>query len=246
MKSNAVFWEQYLALLERKKLVPIAKLLLLQARRPARRRGLGLVASKNKSVSDAELKLIVEEILTYAKEKNETKKESKTMDGLKHLIEKTNKLTKIAKAAGFQTTEKKPDNAIEAEKQLVMLGMMFLTAAKCDDSETVALFLENGFPVNFQEPRTKKTVAHCAATQSAAKTMSLLLTRDDCDFLLRDSRGQLAYDISYAFARYPDTGDQDMPSINSRLLEATLAQAKSQNVEIQFKYGSGGKIEPGM
>ncbi|MEW8073219.1 MAG: hypothetical protein AB2826_22625 [Candidatus Thiodiazotropha sp.] len=87
----------------------------------------------------------------------------------------------------------------EKRHNLLALGRQFLGAAERGDVKKVKQFLESGFPTNFQDPQTKFTALHSAASSRARGVAHILLQSHQCDFLLRDFKGRLASEAAFVF-----------------------------------------------
>lgn len=75
------------------------------------------------------------------------------------------------------------------EKILMRLGVSFVKAAGHGDHDMVQEYIDNDFPVNFQEPSSLETALHAAAHQTDLK---MLVDTGQCDLLLKDVFGKPA------------------------------------------------------
>ena len=96
-------------------------------------------------------------------------------------------------------------NADEKIKERLFhkLGFEFTDAAQRGDTLMVEAFLEEGFPINYQEFDTGLCALHLVAGSGARNTLRTLLKNDDIDFLLRDEKGRLASEFAFLHGRDP-------------------------------------------
>jgi ankyrin repeat protein len=92
---------------------------------------------------------------------------------------------------------------LQSDAVMTRLGREFLTAAERGDAMAVGAFLEEGFPANWQDNRTKETALHVAAASQARGVLRVLLDAGQCDYLLRDKGGRLASDLAYLYGHDP-------------------------------------------
>lgn len=83
------------------------------------------------------------------------------------------------------------------------LGRKFLRAVGRGIPDIVASWLEEGMPVNYQDPGTKQAALHVAAGCQARYAIRVLAKQPDCNFLLRDRHGRLPSELAYAFGNDP-------------------------------------------
>jgi hypothetical protein len=83
------------------------------------------------------------------------------------------------------------------------LGRVFLQAAERGNAAVVGAFIEEGFPVNFQEPLTGETALHACAATRGRGVLRILVACGLCNFLLRDKGGRLASELAYLFGKDP-------------------------------------------
>lgn len=83
------------------------------------------------------------------------------------------------------------------------LGWYFLHAAERGNPEKIKVFVEEGFPLDFQDHQTGETALHIVAAGRARKALRELLKSDKLDFLIRDNQGRLASEIAYLYGRDP-------------------------------------------
>jgi len=79
----------------------------------------------------------------------------------------------------------------------------FLEAAAWGDEKVIQAFINLGFPVNYQDPRTGRTALHEAAGTRARDVVKLLLRVRGCDFLIRDNKGRLPSEMAYLYGHDP-------------------------------------------
>jgi len=110
------------------------------------------------------------------------------------------------------------------ERELFYLGMRFLEAGRLLDREKVKTYVEAGYPTNFKDPFSQRTILHNAAASSSLGWVEFLLDIATPDLLARDKRERLAYDLAYEF-------NTDLDVFNL-LLEKTHAQALQESVPL--------------
>lgn len=104
------------------------------------------------------------------------------------------------------------------------LGNDFLETAAWGDDGKIQVFVEEGFPVNYQDPSTGSTALHRAAACMARDVVRVLISRDECDFLIRDNKGRLPSEMAYLYGRDPAL---------ARLLgNKERKQAKAQGIKL--------------
>ena len=86
---------------------------------------------------------------------------------------------------------------------IIRLLQRFLRAAEHGNEEKVDVFLEEGFPVNYQDLRTGQTALHITAARQARFAIRSLLKHEKTDYLLRDAQGRLPSDMAYRFGEDP-------------------------------------------
>ena len=121
------------------------------------------------------------------------------------------------------------------ERDLFFLGMRFLEAGRLLNREKIRAYIEAGFPANFQDPFSKRTILHRAAAGSSAGFVGFLIDIAKPDLLIRDSKGFLPYDLAYEL-------NTDLNVFNL-LLERTYAQAKRQSVPLSNVFTHQESIE---
>jgi Ankyrin repeats (many copies) len=77
------------------------------------------------------------------------------------------------------------------------LGRMFLRAAEQGQVSKLMVFIQEGFPVNYQDPSTGETALHIVAASRARRALRAILKTGQCDFLLRDRSGRLSSEMAY-------------------------------------------------
>ncbi len=85
------------------------------------------------------------------------------------------------------------------DKLMLRLGEGFLEAAERGNTDALQIFIEEGFPVTWQDPENGSTALHIAAACQARGVLRVLLKNDDMDFLLRDHKGRLASEMAYLY-----------------------------------------------
>jgi hypothetical protein len=108
--------------------------------------------------------------------------------------------TKIA-AGEFIEDELLPQ--LRDDRDMNRLGREFLKAAERGNGPVVGAYIEEGFPVNYQDRQTQETALHISAGTSARKVLRVLLDCGLCNFLLRDKGGRLASEVAYLFGHDP-------------------------------------------
>lgn len=83
------------------------------------------------------------------------------------------------------------------------LGREFLRAAARGVPSTLAVYLDAGIPVNYQDPQTGETALHAAARTGARRAIRLLLASGECNFLIRDARGRFPSEMANLYGRDP-------------------------------------------
>lgn len=89
------------------------------------------------------------------------------------------------------------------DKDMNRLGREFLKAAERGNAPVVGAYIEEGFPVNYQDRQTQETALHISAGTRARKVLRVLLDCGLCNFLLRDKGGRLASELAYLFGHDP-------------------------------------------
>jgi hypothetical protein len=92
---------------------------------------------------------------------------------------------------------------LRGSKAMTSIGREFLKAAERGNARMVGAFIEEGFPVNYQDRETEETALHVTAATRARNALRVLLSCGLCNFLLRDKRGRLASEMAYLFGRDP-------------------------------------------
>lgn len=85
------------------------------------------------------------------------------------------------------------------DKMEQALGRTFLKAAEQGDADSLLAFIHEGFPVNYQDPRTGETALHIAAACQARPALRAILKTGECDFLIRDRQGRLSSEMAYVY-----------------------------------------------
>ncbi len=84
-------------------------------------------------------------------------------------------------------------------EQIGFLGHEWLEACRRGVGATIKIFIDGGMDINYQHPRTGQTALHAAAGSEARQTVRVLLRSEDCNYLLRDSKGRLPSECAYLF-----------------------------------------------
>jgi hypothetical protein len=92
---------------------------------------------------------------------------------------------------------------LRTDRTLNNLGREFLRAAERGNAPMVGAYIEEGFPLNFQDRLTLETALHISAAAKARSVLRVLLDCGLCNFLLRDKGGRLASELAYLFGRDP-------------------------------------------
>jgi len=94
----------------------------------------------------------------------------------------------------WESGQRKDAESMDDERKIVELGIEFLRAVEFGMLSRAHEILDAGFPVNFLHPRKKETALHISASKIELNEFSgYLLDRGDCDLLLRDEFGRLAW-----------------------------------------------------
>lgn len=88
------------------------------------------------------------------------------------------------------------------ERAQLRLGRDWLDAARHGENAALIAFIEEGFPIDYSDPRTGETALHAAAGSQARPAVRLLVHRWP-DFLIRDRRGRLASELAYLYGEDP-------------------------------------------
>ena len=91
----------------------------------------------------------------------------------------------------------------DARMRLQRLTHGFIEAAELGLGKKLQSYIDEGFPVNYQDSRTGKTALHAAASCQARSAVRVLLRSGECDHLLRDKKGRLASEVAYLIGRDP-------------------------------------------
>ncbi len=83
------------------------------------------------------------------------------------------------------------------EQNLVTVGKLFFREVKLGIPGRIQVFLEEGMPVNYQDPKTLQTALHVAASVQARHAIRLLIKTGECDFLVRDKKGRFPSEVAY-------------------------------------------------
>jgi hypothetical protein len=113
---------------------------------------------------------------------------------------------------------------IREDKTTNVIGRQFLTAAERGNAPMVGAFIEEGFPVNYQDRLTLETALHISAAARARSVLRVLLACELCNFLLRDKGGRLASELAYLFGQ--DLAAARLLGIKERI------QAEAQGIKL--------------
>lgn len=109
---------------------------------------------------------------------------------------------------------------LATDKAMNALGREFLHIARRGNLRMLTGFMEEGFPVNWQDARNGQAALHVAAAAKARKALLVLTESNRCDFLLRDKEGRLASEMAFLF------GDDPAAARLLRIHERRQAAAK--------------------
>jgi len=112
---------------------------------------------------------------------------------------------------------------IEEARTSLRLSRALLEAAQCGDANRIERLLADGAPVNPQDPSTGATPLHYAAAFRARPAFRTLLKSGKCDFLIRDRKGRLAWELA------SNTDDSAMTRL---LIRRTAKQAEAQGLPL--------------
>jgi ankyrin repeat protein len=85
------------------------------------------------------------------------------------------------------------------DELMLSLSEEFLEAAERGNEDALQIFIEEGFPVTWQDPENGSTALHIATACQARGVFRVLLKNNDMDFLLRDHKGRLASEMAYLY-----------------------------------------------
>jgi len=98
---------------------------------------------------------------------------------------------------------KDEDALIDAcNRAMNRLGRDWIESARRGDVAAVRAWLEEGFPITYQDRLTGETALHAAAGSQARSVVRLLLPLWP-DFLIRDGQGRLASELAYLYGEDP-------------------------------------------
>jgi hypothetical protein len=92
---------------------------------------------------------------------------------------------------------------LAADRTMNALAREFLHIARRGNLRMLSGFIEEGFPVNWQDARTGQSALHIAAAAKGRKALLILAESGRCDFLLRDKEGRLASEMAFLFGDDP-------------------------------------------
>lgn len=118
---------------------------------------------------------------------------------------------------------------LASDKAMDALGREFLHIARRGNLRMLTGFIEEGFPVNWQDARNSQSALHVAAAAKARKAVLVLTESNRCDFLLRDKEGRLASEMAFLF------GDDPAAARLLRIHERRQAAAKGITLTRRLK-----------
>lgn len=83
----------------------------------------------------------------------------------------------------------------------ILLGAEFLKTAERGNPGKLKVFLDGGFPVNYQDPTDGATALHILAAGGARKALRVILKSNKLDFCLRDKKERLVSEMAYLYGR---------------------------------------------
>jgi hypothetical protein len=92
--------------------------------------------------------------------------------------------------------------AAKCDRVFERLGREFVEAARDGDGDLVRAFIEEGFPMQFFDQRTRETALHAAAGSRARPAIRVLVQHWP-DFLMRDHYGRLSSELAYLYGEDP-------------------------------------------
>ncbi|MES9970303.1 MAG: hypothetical protein ABW092_09730 [Candidatus Thiodiazotropha sp.] len=81
------------------------------------------------------------------------------------------------------------------------LNYFLLGVARRGNPHKLKIFVEEGFPLNFQHHETGASVLHILAAGGARPAIRELLKSDTIEFLFRDKQGRLPSELAYLYGR---------------------------------------------
>lgn len=109
----------------------------------------------------------------------------------------------IVQLTRFSFQESVSQEVVRATQRAVkLLGRDWLDAVRRGDWPLVIAYLEEGFPVDYVDPRTGQTALHVAAAAQARTVVRVLLPLWQ-NFLTEDRKGRLPSDLAYEFGEDP-------------------------------------------
>jgi hypothetical protein len=110
------------------------------------------------------------------------------------------------------------------DRAMNIMAREFLQAAERGNPQMTGAYIEEGFPVNWQSPKTGETALHVSASAGARNALRVLVGCGQCNYLLRDKRGRLASELAYLYGR--DSAVTRWLRIHER------RQAKAQGIKL--------------
>lgn len=150
-------------------------------------------------------------------EPGETVKEQRT-----HWREIAQRLAESAKDGNAIGDDLLPQ--LRDDRAMNIMAREFLQAAERGNPQIIGAFIEEGFPVNWQSPKTGETALHVSASTGARNALRVLVGCGQCDFLLRDKQGRLASEQAYLYSR--------VSAVTRWLRIHERRQAKAQGIKL--------------
>lgn len=120
------------------------------------------------------------------------------------------------------------DDDLSNEQKIFKLGLRWLDATEKNDVALIKTLINDGFPINFQHPEYKEDALHIAAAGNYREIIDLLINTGECDYLLRDARGKLAWNNAEFFGHNEAT--------STLLLGHTKAQANIEGIDLRKEH----------
>lgn len=83
--------------------------------------------------------------------------------------------------------------------KMVTISEHFMEAAEHGRAEEVMALVNEGFPLNYQDPVSGKSALHLAAASCARLLILAIIKTGTCNFLLRDKKGRLASEMAFVY-----------------------------------------------
>ena len=105
-------------------------------------------------------------------------------------------------SAGARVLTSEEMLAAKCDRVFEQLGREFIESARDGDGDLVRAFMEEGFPIQFFDQRTRETALHAAAGSRARPAVRVLVQHWP-DFLMRDHYGRLPSELAYLYGEDP-------------------------------------------